>query len=97
MAKMAGLHAEQFNNENFALMVATKFFLEGDLPKLFNYIAGEYAQRGAEEEQERIIKLLEDEPLNCETLQNEKQHKFSHLVFEGVREQFIALIKGENK
>jgi hypothetical protein len=52
-------------------------------------------ETGSLVEMERIIKLLEDEQLDCTISQNEEQHKFAHLVFEGVREQFITLIKGE--
>jgi hypothetical protein len=47
--------------EDFSLEQVTKLFLEGDLPKLFNYIASEFEQRGEEQEQERIINLLEEE------------------------------------
>jgi len=46
---------------DFTLEIATKLFLEGDLPRLFHYIASEFEQRGEEQEQERIINLLESE------------------------------------
>ena len=46
-------------------------------------------------EQERIIKLLEDEELH--THPNNTMANYDKLVWEGIKEQLIALIKGEQK
>ena len=46
-------------------------------------------------ERERIIKLLEDEELH--THPNNLMKNYDELVCVGIKEQLIALIKGENK
>jgi hypothetical protein len=46
-------------------------------------------------EQQRIIKLLEDEELH--THPNNLMKNYDELVWLGIKEQLIALIKGENK
>jgi hypothetical protein len=40
---------------DFTLEIATKLFLEGDLPRLFNYIAFEFEQRT----EDRIIETID--------------------------------------
>ena len=51
--------------------------------------------QGIESERERIIKLLEDEELR--THPNNLMKNYDELVWLGIKEQLIALIKGENK
>lgn len=51
--------------------------------------------RAAIAERERIIKLLEDEELQAD-LNNSMKH-YDQLVWLGIKEQLIALIKGEQK
>ena len=48
---------------------------------------------GKKLERERIIKLLEDEELH--THPNNTMANYDKLVWEGIKEQLIALIKGE--
>ena len=50
---------------------------------------------GIENENNRIIKLLEDEELH--THPNNTLANYDKLVWEGIKEQLIALIKGEQK
>jgi hypothetical protein len=51
--------------------------------------------KGWNGQQERIIKLLENETL--ETTPENHRAEYDKLVWAGIREQLIALIKGENK
>lgn len=53
------------------------------------------ANKVAETERERIIKLIEDE--RVEPSPNNPMANYDRLVIEGVKEQLILLIKGENK
>ena len=58
-----------------------------------DFVAAE--MRGAEQERERIIKLLEDEELQNDL--NNPIKDYDQLVWLGIKEQLIALIKGERK
>ena len=51
--------------------------------------------QGTHNERLRIIKLLEDEELH--THPNNTMANYDKLVWEGIKEQLIALIKGEQK
>lgn len=54
-----------------------------------------YIEIGERRAEERIIKLLENETL--ETTPENTRANYDKLVWAGIREQLIALIKGENK
>jgi hypothetical protein len=94
MAKMAGLHADDSNHEEFSLLEVNRLFNEGKITKLFDYIATEYHRRGQEQEQERIIKLLEEARNKCACYREVGMPICRHQL--SVDEQ-VAFIKGENK
>jgi len=50
---------------------------------------------GAMEERERIIKLLEDDELHSHS--NNLMANYDQVVYLGIKEQLIALIRGEQK
>jgi hypothetical protein len=65
-------------------------------PNIYNEFDLEAARKaGQADELERIIKLLEDEELR--THPNNLMKHYDQLVWLGIKEQLITLIKGENK
>lgn len=66
-----------------------------DLNDLIHINATIAFNQGVERERERIIKLLEDEELR--THPNNLMKNYDELVWLGMKEQLIELIKGEQK
>jgi hypothetical protein len=66
-----------------------------DLNDLIHTNATRAYDQGVVRERERIIKLLEDEELH--THPNNLMKDYNELVWLGIKEQLIELIKGEQK
>lgn len=85
MTDFAKYNAKDLNS--FHVYQPLKPFTEAELTALYEI--------WTKQERERIIKLLETETLVISPANPQPNHDW--LVFEGIREQFIALIKGEQK